>query len=313
MTRSFPSHRPARTWLRITLTVAPELSDAAAGFLADLTGRGVETSTGGKGAAILTARVIGYLSRDENDTDLGDQLTKIDLFIEALTKQFPDRAAAARQLDTIREEDWGRIWKAHFKPLPITRRLVIKPTWERYEAGADEFVIEMDPGLAFGTGHHASTRLALTLIDEIFAAAGTKPARALDVGTGTGILAMGCALLGSREVIAIDNDPDAVAAARDNVAGNHLEKIISVSGDDLASLDGSFDLISANITQDVLRQLAPDLVRLLTPGGRLILAGILRGGQDEAIVRHYTALGLVHDRTTYKYEWAALVFHRDEQ
>jgi ribosomal protein L11 methyltransferase len=313
MTPPFPTHRQARTWLRITLTVAPELSDVVAGFLAVLTGRGVETSTGGSGATIPMARVIGYLPQDDNDKDLGEQLTRIDLFIEALTKQFPDRPAFARQLDTIQEEDWGRNWKVHFKPLPITRRLVIKPTWERYEAGADELVIEMDPGLAFGTGHHASTRLALTLIDEIFAAAGTKPARALDVGTGTGILAMGCALFGSREVIAIDNDPDAVAAAKDNVAANHLEKIVSVSGDDLASLDGPFDLISANITRDVLRELAPDLVRLLTPGGRLILAGILRNGQDEAIVRQYTGLGLVHDRTTTKDEWAALVFHRDEQ
>ena len=213
------------------------------------------------------------------------------------------------QLDTIREEDWGRIWKEHFKPLAITPRLVIKPTWESYKASANEAVIEMDPGLAFGTGHHASTRLALTLIDAIFSA-GPIPMRALDVGTGTGILAMGCALFGSNEVVAIDNDQDAVATATDNVTANRLEEIISVSSEDLADLDGSFDLICANITQDVLQQLAPDLVRHLAPGGRLVLAGILRGGQEKAIVRQYTGLGLALDRTTYEDEWAALMFHR---
>jgi len=309
MTRSFPLHRPARTWLRITLTMAPELTDIAAGFLADLTGQGVETSTGESDATIPSVRVIGYLPQNKNNPDLEDLMTKIDAFLASIAENFPDLPAATRQLETIQEEDWGRNWKEHFKVLPITPRLVIKPTWERYEAIADEAVIEMDPGLAFGTGHHASTRLALNLIDAIFAA-GPIPMRALDVGTGTGILAMGCALFGSREVVAIDNDPDAVAAATANIVANRLEKVITVSTHDLAGLAGPFDLICANITQDVLQQLAPDLLLHLAPGGRLILAGILRGGQEEAIIRQYTGLGLVHDRTTYEEEWAALVFHR---
>jgi len=312
MTRSFPLHRPAKTWRRITLTVSPELTDVAAGFLADLTGQGVETSTGDGEAAIPTAMVIGYLPQDEHDQDLEDLMTEIDAFLASLRENFPGHPDATRQLDTIREEDWGRIWKEHFKPLQISPRLVIKPTWERYEAGADEAVIEMDPGLAFGTGHHASTRLALNLIDAIFAT-GPIPTRALDVGTGTGILAMGCALFGSREVVAIDNDSDAVAAATDNVAANRLENIVTVSNNDLTDLDGSFDLICANITQDVLQQLGPDLLLHLAPGGQLVLAGILRGGQEEAIVRQYTRLGLVHDRTTHEDEWAALVFYRAEQ
>jgi ribosomal protein L11 methyltransferase len=310
MTPPFPPHRPARAWLRISLTLAPELTDVAAGFLADLTGQGVETNTADGEAAIPTARVIGYLPHDAHDHDLEEQVNRIDAFLTSLRENFPDFPILATQLDTIREEDWGRNWKEHFKPLAITPRLVIKPTWESYEAAGDEAVIEMDPGLAFGTGHHASTRLALNLIDAIFAA-DPIPARALDVGTGTGILAMGCALFGSRKVVAIDNDPDAVAAAMDNVAANCLDRIISVSSTDLADLAGTFDLICANITQEVLQQLAPDLVLHLAAGGRLVLAGILRGGQDEAIVRQFTDLGLVHDRTTYEEEWAALLFHRD--
>ena len=312
MKSSFAPHRQARTWLRITLTVAPEMTDAAGVYLADLTGQGVEINAGHPDSNTQTGRVIGYLLQDGKEENVDDRVNELDVFLKSLAANFPDSPQPAKQLDTINEEDWGKNWKAYFKPLRITKRLVIKPTWEHYDATGDEKVIEMDPGLAFGTGHHASTHLALTLMDDIFAAE-AKPERVLDVGTGTGILAMGCALLGAHKVTAIDNDPDAVAAAQSNVGANNLDTIITVGNDDVTSLDTPFDLIIANITHDVLQILAPDLVRLLVPGGRLILAGILRNEQEQSIVRAYTGLGLVHDRTTYEDEWAGLLFTKDGQ
>ena len=310
MKSSFAPHRPARTWLRITLIVPAEMTDAASVYLTDLTGQGVEINSDHSDAETQTDRVIGYLLQDEKGENVDDRVSELDNFLKSLAANFPESTPPAKQLDTINEEDWGKNWKAYFKPLHITERLVIKPTWEHYDATGDEKVIEMDPGLAFGTGHHASTHLALTLIDAIFTAE-AKPERVLDVGTGTGILAMGCALLGAREVTAIDNDPDAVAAAQSNVAANNLDTIITVGIDDVASLAGQYDLIIANITHDVLQILAPDLVRLLAPGGRLVLAGILRDDQEGSIVRIYTGLGLVHDQTIYEDEWAGLLFTKD--
>jgi len=310
MTSSFAPHRSARTWLRITLIVPPEMTDAAGAYLADLTGQGIEINTGHPDANTQTERVIGYLLQDGKDENDQKRITELDAFLASLAENFPASPPPARQLDTITEEDWGKNWKAYFKPLRITERLVIKPSWESYDAIGDEKIIEMDPGLAFGTGHHASTHLSLTLIDDIFAAE-AKPERALDVGTGTGILAMGCALLGAREVTAVDNDPDAVAAAQSNVAANNLDTIITVNNNDVSSLEGQFDLIIANITHDVLQILAPDLVRLLAASGRLILAGILRDEQEESIVRIYAGLDLVHQRTTYEDEWAGLLFTKD--
>jgi ribosomal protein L11 methyltransferase len=309
---SFAPHRSARTWLRITLTVAPEMTDAAGGYLANLTAQGVEINAAQPDATSQTDRVIGYLLQEGKGGNVDDRVNELDGFLKSLAENFPGSPPPSRQLDTINEEDWGKNWKAYFKPLRITPRLVIKPTWERYDVIGEEKVIEMDPGLAFGTGHHASTHLALIMIDEIFADK-PKPERALDVGTGTGILAMGCALLGAHEVTAVDNDPDAVAAAQSNVAANNLATIITANNDDVASLQGQYDLIIANITHDVLQVLAPDLVRLLGSCGLLVLAGILRDEQEESIVRVYSELGLIHKKTTNEDEWAGLLFIKDNR
>jgi ribosomal protein L11 methyltransferase len=286
------------------------MTDAASVYLAELTGQGVEINSSQPDADTETDMVIGYLLQDGEEGNVDDRVSELDNYLKSLALYFPDSPAPVKQLDTINEQDWGKNWKAYFKPLHITKRLVIKPTWEHYAATGDEKVIEMDPGLAFGTGHHASTHLALNLIDDIFSAE-IKPERVLDVGTGTGILAMGCALLGAHEVTAVDNDPDAVAAAQCNVAANNLDTIITVGLDYVASLAGQYDIIIANITQDVLRIMAPDLVRLLAPSGRLVLAGILRDDQEGSIVRIYTGLGLTHQRTTHEDEWAGLLFTKD--
>ena len=182
--------------------------------------------------------------------------------------------------------------------------LVIKPSWEAYAPAAGERVIEMDPGMAFGTGQHASTRLALELITARLEQGAC--ARALDVGTGTGILAMAAALFGCTEVMAVDNDPDAVAVARQNVAHNHLGARIELAATPVAEIRGSFQLVAANIVHDVLVDLAPDLTRLTAPGGSLVLAGILNGGQEAHIVQVYAALGCrVHARRSQD-EWVAL-------
>ena len=206
------------------------------------------------------------------------------------------------------EEDWGSSWKQHFVPFAIVPGLVIAPTWEQYRAAPGEQVIVMDPGMAFGTGHHATTSLCLALVREVVAGGGGG--RVLDVGTGTGILAMAAALFGAARVLAIDNDPLAVAAAGENVARNHLAPVVEVSGVALEELTDAYSLVVANIIHDTLVEMAGTLDRLVEPGGALVLSGILQGEQTENIVRSFSALGFAPVRIERRAEWSALLLRK---
>ncbi|MCI5137656.1 MAG: methyltransferase domain-containing protein, partial [Candidatus Electrothrix sp. AR1] len=177
-----------------------------------------------------------------------------------------------------------------------------------YVPAADEQVIEMDPGMAFGTGQHASTKLALGLIRSCFDSRGVG--KVLDIGTGTGILAMGVALFGAEQVIAIDNDPESVRVAGENIAHNALEGKITVSGDNLDDLIGSFDLVCANIIHDVLVDMAPAIAALVSEKGAVVLAGILQGEQEKNIIKLYEKLGLTLQEARYEDEWVSLFLAR---
>ena len=297
------AHRPRRLWRRVIVEVPTDLVEAAADVLAGVSGAGVEIAPappadgGGE-----RERVIGYLAADDRAD--GEE-ARLRLELEALEARAGTTGAVAVRSEPLLEEDWGAGWKKHFRPFRASPRLVIKPSWESYETQAGESVIEMDPGMAFGTGLHASTRLALGFIEEI--CAGSPPARALDIGTGTGILAMAAALRGVPAVIAIDNDPDAVAAARRNVALNGLADRVSVGGREPAAIGGEFDLIAANITSDVLLALAPPIFERLAPGAALILAGLLAGEQTREVRAAYVRLGLLGALERVEGEWAALL------
>ncbi|HFQ88596.1 MAG TPA: methyltransferase domain-containing protein, partial [Desulfobulbus sp.] len=173
------------------------------------------------------------------------------------------------------------------------------------DPGPGQQVLEMDPGMAFGTGQHASTRMALALVTAT--CRDQRPAAVLDVGTGTGILAMAAVLFGAGEAVAIDNDPEAVRVAAGNIRVNRLQDRIRVSGDTLDDCRGPFPLVCANIVHDVLVEMAPAFRRLLAPGGRIVLAGILAGEQEESIGRAYGRLGLQPVRSLHSDEWAALL------
>lgn len=300
------SHRPPRSWLKISILAAPEQSEIIAAYLAALTEAGVE-HIGAAAAAHAKSQetIIGYLA---DGPGRPAKEAELNAFLENIARQFPDAPCPALQQEFIHEEDWHLGWKKHFKPCPVTPRLTIKPSWENYTPAQHETVIEMDPGMAFGTGHHASTRLAMEFIDALFAADNSLPVNVLDVGTGTGILAIACALLGASQVTAIDNDPDAVAAARENVEKTQLAGTVTVSAKALSDLAASFDLITANITHDVLIELAPAILPLLRNKGHLILAGILKGEQERSILASYTAMGFRPAGVRTHQEWAAIHF-----
>jgi len=297
------AHRPRRIWRRVIVEAPALLVEGAADIVAEISGAGVEiTMALPPDIAGPTERVIGYLGGDEA-VDEREALLRSELATLEARSAIPGSIVV--RSEPLLEEDWGAGWKEHFHPFHVAPLLVIKPSWEPYEPRAGEAVIEMDPGMAFGTGLHASTRLALGLIEVI--CAGAPPDCALDVGTGTGILAMAAALRGAALVIAIDSDPDAVAAARENVARNSLAERVSVSSRDLGAIEGKFDLIAANITADVLLPLAPRLVERLSPGGALVLAGLLAGEQTIEVRAAYEGRGLLCAGERREGEWAALL------
>lgn len=303
------NHRPPRAWHKITISAPTSHADTVAEFMASISSSGIEQLAGTQGTPDGNReQIITYLPEDQNPTQL---ISTIHAFLHELNKKLPSSAPATLTQENIIEEDWNRRWKEHFKPFKLTNRLVIKPSWEEYEKMPDEIILEMDPGMAFGTGLHASTRLALLLIEQSFAV--TPPKTVLDIGTGTGILGMDCALLGAKMVIGLDNDIDARTAAAENVLKNHLETIMTIDSADLNDLQGRFDLVIANITQDVLTLLAPAVMAHLAVGGRLVLSGILTGNQTDSIKEVYGDLGLSLIQTQSQDEWTALLFENPGQ
>lgn len=294
---------PPRQWLKISITADPALTDAIEDFLVGISDAGVELAADQTG---VTTLIHGYFDKTQKDeAEIERILHQLTGYLLELAEIF-EVAVPATTTAFIDDEDWSATWKEHFKPFAIIPGLVIAPTWEEYAAKEGEQVIVMDPGMAFGTGHHATTSLSLQLLRE--ALAGRTDSSVLDVGTGTGILGMAAALFGASKVVAIDNDPEAVSAAGENVVRNNLQRIMEVDITPLSSLTGPFSLVVANIVHDVLLALAPDLGRLTAAGGRLILSGILAGPQVANIVACFTNLGFSLIRQEQKKEWAALLF-----
>jgi len=297
------NHRPVKSWTKITLTIASQLTDITASFLAAMSPSGVEyQSDFTPDQPKLTESISIYLNKGD---DAKEALAKLHLFLTDLAKSHPEHKIGTIESETIIEEDWSSNWKKHFKPVEITSRLVIKPSWEPYDPKPGQFIMELDPGMAFGTGLHASTQLSLQLIDRLFTTDSKCPETVLDVGTGTGILGMSCALLGCPKIIGLDNDIDARVAAVDNIKRNSLTDLMTVVDSDLAEIHETFDLVIANIIHNTLMEIATGLTTRVKHQGHLILAGILSGQQIDNINQHYSALGFEIIQVVSKGEWSA--------
>jgi ribosomal protein L11 methyltransferase len=202
----------------------------------------------------------------------------------------------------IADEEWAHAWKAHYSTFRIGRRLVIRPSWLRYEPLPDDVVVMIDPGVAFGTGLHPTTRCCLEVLENEI-----QPGdRVLDVGTGSGILSLAAIGLGASEVLAVDLDSVAVDAARSNVELNHLSDCILVAEGSVDVVEGrQFDVVIANIIARVILELAPSLLARTRPGGTLVLAGIFADRTAE-VQAAFARLG-VFVETFLDGDWVALV------
>jgi ribosomal protein L11 methyltransferase len=224
-------------------------------------------------------------------------------------------------LRELQEADWAEAWKAHYHRLHIGRRTVILPAWEAYRPEAGEVVIRLEPGMAFGTGLHPSTQLCLVALEEWVPQGGDV----LDVGTGSGVLAIAAAKLGARSVVAIDADPVAVGVAAENVAANGVSGQVvvrqaSLPGGEVVPLrfggnclevlhEGEYDLVVINILAPVITGMAPALGARTRQGGRLIAAGLIEG-QERDVVRALQSRGFSILGRGQENDWVCLIAER---
>lgn len=225
----------------------------------------------------------------------------------ALAPNIPGLPTTPPEFLPVRNEDWAEGWKQHFSVLHLGQ-LVIRPTWEEYTPAAGEAVVTLDPGMAFGTGTHGTTRLCLEALAELFAAP-SPPQRVLDVGTGSGILAIAAAALGAHRVLACDIDPQACQTARENAAMNGVTERVEITAQPLENLEGDFQVVLANILAEENVRLANELFRRLAVGGTLVLSGILQ--EKEALVAAcFSSLPLHGPVISRRDEWSCLLYRK---
>jgi ribosomal protein L11 methyltransferase len=225
-----------------------------------------------------THAVIGYLPGDERldrrRAQLEDEIARMGNHLGFVYR------ISYRQVD---EQDWAESWKAFFWPQKIGERIVVKPSWRDYVARPDEIVIEIDPGMAFGTGTHPTTGLCVRLIE-----AGLKPGGSfLDIGTGSGILMVAAGKLGAGRLCGVDRDETAVRIAAENLGRNGIgaDRFQLVQGSLTAPFQGRFDVVAANILTHVVLELLDDVPRVLKPGGIFICSGIIEENKNLVVGR----------------------------
>jgi ribosomal protein L11 methyltransferase len=290
-----------RTYVRLQFDLPAAEADAAAAILVANRALGCEVSKirPPRPAPVRTPRQVrlkAYFDR-LNDADLRRVR-------RALESAAMIAATARLQRETLVDPGWATMWKRRFQPFTVGR-FVIVPPWN-HEHRADRIRLMIQPGQGFGTGHHGSTYGVLRLLDNLCQ---KRPfTRALDVGTGSGILAIAMQLLGVGEVTAIDIDPVALENARENAVLNHVGEHVRLSLVPIASLRRHFDLITANILSSTLIEMAPRLLHRLAPEGRLILAGILNREAESVIAAYRPAMRCIDRRADRG--WTAVVLAR---
>jgi ribosomal protein L11 methyltransferase len=303
------------TWVEISCRVPAELTDIVAEYLTGLSGNGVcvenlnvDAFSHSEIPESPTTTVRSYFSSTE---DSADRLAEISTFLKELSQRQTGCVLPEPELSSVSTEDWSTSWKAHFKPLRVGQRLLIVPSWEEVQPRPGDIVLHLDPGMAFGTGGHETTRLCLELLEQIMDDMPLLLTPAvLDLGTGSGILAMAAVQLGAGRVCAVDIDPLAVDVARENLAANGLAEQVECSTTPLESMAESFDVILANILAEELVRLAPYLAERLNPGGSLVLSGVL--AEKEGLVRTgFAQQPLTYRSTLQAGEWVALHYRKD--
>ncbi len=208
--------------------------------------------------------------------------------------------------ESFADKNWNEEWEKNIKVIEVTDKIVIKPSFKKYEAKQGQIILEIDPKMSFGTGEHATTRLVLKLMEKY----GRNKSAVLDVGSGTGVLSLCAAKMYAENVIAIDNNEWCFLNGKENVVRNNVEDLIAVRFCEIVEVEErNFDLILANINKHILIGINDDLAERLANGGTLILSGVLIIDKDD-VVNKYISSGLKFVESVEEDEWCGLVFEK---
>ncbi|SDK37654.1 50S ribosomal protein L11 methyltransferase [Natronincola ferrireducens] len=306
-------------WIEISIKTTTEAVEAVSNILYD---------AGVAGLVIEDPKDFIFMDNDENSWDYVDESIFANLYEGAIVKgylpQAPDlvdKIELIRQavdvlpeygLDVglgevttleVREEDWSHSWKKYYKPTQIGKNIIIKPTWEKYDKSSGEMVIEMDPGMAFGTGTHETTMMCVMELENHVKNYSTV----FDIGCGSGILAITAAKLGAEKVIAVDIDEVAIEATNNNVKLNHIaDKIDIRKGNLMEVVTEKADVIVANIIAEVIMILSKDIKKFLKTNGTFIASGIILDKID-VVKENLLSIGLDIIKIETMGEWAVVV------
>lgn len=307
-----------KLWAQVSWEVPDSMTDDISEFLIGFSPDGVVTEN-----LVLDTFSLESLEEPstrtvtaffESDEALEGKIAAVNSYLKETGPSFPGFLFKEPTVSIIKEEDWSASWKSNFKPIRIGKRLVVKPTWEEFTGKPEDIILELDPGMAFGTGTHPTTRLCMEILESIrfregafSGIPGDGPFHVLDVGTGSGILAITAARLGAGRVCAIDIDTRALEVARENINLNGVENLVSVSDTPLAEVSGDFDVVVSNILAEDLVKMAPELAKRIRKGGFLILSGILTE-KEESVLLGFSLPGMVLVEIMREDEWSCLTY-----
>lgn len=306
MPDAYPKPTPDAPLRQISITTNPSAEDAVAALLEREFGQTPSIYTNAD-TQLTTVSVYWDLP----DTEVAETRTALREGLADTEEHGLDVAPGRISLRRVKARDWSESWKRHFKPIEIGRALLVKPTWSNRAPKAGQQLVLLDPGLSFGTGQHATTHFCLTQVAKLRTGA---PQTFMDMGTGSGILALAAAKLGYAPVKAFDFDPDAVRIAAENAELNGVSDAIQLTQADLTKMPrGSkekFDVVCANLIYDLLIAERDRILARLAPQGSLVLAGIL-ATQFKAVEKAFAGAGMKLVTAKTDKEWRSGLFRRD--
>ena len=306
-----------KDWIEVTILTSSEATEAVAGFLynCDVEGVSIEDMADVEfkkknlgyadfiNESVLTieqgAMVKGYFQDSEN---FMNTLNYIKESVDKLGEFGFDKGEGIVTYHKVNQDDWANNWKQYYKPTKIGERIVVKPTWENYEKNPGEGIVELDPGMAFGTGTHETTRMCIKALEKKV----KEDTTVFDIGTGSGILSIAAAKLGANHVVGVDLDPVAVESANKNVGFNDLNNIEILHGDLMEVVEGKADIIVANILADIIMLLSDGVRAFLEKEGYFIASGILNTQRDK-VSEKLESLGFKIEEVMEDGEWICII------
>jgi ribosomal protein L11 methyltransferase len=283
--------------VQISVRAHPTALDAVANFLIE---------RGSPGVVIKKGQVQGYYRQDADPAGVSRE---IQCYLRDIKPIFPKLSATGVSWRRLKDRNWNVAWQRFFTPQRIGRSLLVCPPWLEPPALRDRHLISIEPGLAFGTGTHATTRGCIEFLERAARSLGARKFTALDVGTGSGILAITLVRLGAKRVWAIDNDPTALQVARQNLLANGTVQNVRLSPVSVDKIRRSFSVVVANLTAETISALANPLAKRVTPRGFLVLSGILHRKAPD--VKHcFYDLGFHLLRRKREKEWVTMLWRR---